>query len=218
MQLAQRASDADGRHHFTARGKDRRSDASHARSVFLIINRWPQLMRGIKNILAALDGSLAYTDQKRQQTVRITEAQTVIFTRPRGLHLSQAGVLKGELVSAALFDVAMIVHQADVKRLRHPLVFYIPKSESALEALRWRDLFQALAKEKGLPADYIKCMALVESHPLAYQVEEFIYNLREHLIGLNLGRWDYMASLIGDGLQVSIHHPGGISLAQPRHV
>ncbi|MGA8867862.1 MAG: hypothetical protein WB510_12875, partial [Candidatus Sulfotelmatobacter sp.] len=74
--------------------------------------------------------------------------------------------------------------------------FYIPKSESAEEALWWRDLFQALARWRGLPHDYIKCMALVESHPLAFQMEEFAYNLRDHLIGLNLGRWDYMASLI----------------------
>ncbi|MGC1371348.1 MAG: hypothetical protein WA824_04340, partial [Candidatus Sulfotelmatobacter sp.] len=71
-----------------------------------------------------------------------------------------------------------------------------PKSESADEAFWWRDLFQALAKQKGLAPDYIKCMALVEAHPLAYQMEEFLFNLRDHCLGLNLGRWDYMASLI----------------------
>src|SRR6185503_3787391 len=49
---------------------------------------------------------------------------------------------------------------------------------------------------RGLPRDYIRCMALIESHPIAYQMEEFAYNLREHCVGLNLGRWDYMASLI----------------------
>ncbi|MGA7754503.1 MAG: hypothetical protein WCB05_16835, partial [Candidatus Sulfotelmatobacter sp.] len=64
------------------------------------------------------------------------------------------------------------------------------------EALWWRDLFRALAESRGLPRNYIKCMALVESHPLAFQMEEFTYNLRDHIIGLNLGRWDYMASLI----------------------
>ena len=53
-----------------------------------------------------------------------------------------------------------------------------------------------IARAKGLPAGAIKCMALVESHPLAYQMEEFAWNLREHILGLNLGRWDYMASLI----------------------
>jgi malate synthase len=159
-------------------------------------NRWSNLMRAIDNVLAALDGSLSYFDKKRNLDVPIKESGTVIFTRPRGLHISQAGLLKDELVSASLFDVAMIVYNADVKRLSHPLTFYIPKSESADEALWWRDLFRALAKVKGLEPDGIKCMALVESHPLAYQMEEFIYNLREHIIGLNLGRWDYMASLI----------------------
>jgi malate synthase len=103
---------------------------------------------------------------------------------------------RDELISASLFDVAMIAYQIDPGELKHPLSFYIPKSESAEEALWWRDLFQAVARAKGLPADYIKCMALVESHPLAYQMEEFIYNLRDHILGLNLGRWDYMASLI----------------------
>ena len=101
-----------------------------------------------------------------------------------------------ELMSASLFDMALVVYQVDPQSLKHPLSFYVPKSESAEEALWWRDAFQALAEAKGLPRDYIKCMALVESHPLAFQMEEFVYNLRDHILGLNLGRWDYMASLI----------------------
>jgi malate synthase len=116
--------------------------------------------------------------------------------RARGLHLSQSGVIKGELTSASLYDVARVAFSAEIAELKHPLTFYIPKSESAEEALWWRDVFQAIAKARRLPHDYIKCMALVEAHPLAYQMEEFIYNLRAHLLGLNLGRWDYMASLI----------------------
>ncbi|HET6314215.1 MAG TPA: hypothetical protein VFH60_10285, partial [Chloroflexia bacterium] len=135
---------------------------------------------------------------KRNAETGIKESPTVIWTRPRGLHISQGGVFRDreELTSASLFDVAMIVYQADPARLKHPLCFYIPKSESADEALWWRDLFQAISAAKGWPRDYIKCMALVESHPLAFQMEEFVYNLREHILGLNLGRWDYMASLI----------------------
>ncbi|MEW6210390.1 MAG: hypothetical protein AB1631_18630 [Acidobacteriota bacterium] len=166
-------------------------------------NRWLNLTRGIENTLEALRGSLTYFDSKRGQSVAIKKSDAVIWIRPRGLHLSQAGVLadREELVSASLFDVAMIAYQIDPQELKHPLSFYIPKSESAEEALWWRDLFQAVARVKGLPADYIKCMALVESHPLAYQMEEFLYNLREHILGLNLGRWDYMASLIHFNLQ-----------------
>jgi malate synthase len=100
------------------------------------------------------------------------------------------------LTSASLFDLAQLVYGLDLSRLKHPLAIYIPKSESAEEALWWGDLFRALAEFKGQAPDYIKCMALCEAHPMAYQLEEFAYNLRDHLLGLNLGRWDYMASLI----------------------
>lgn len=159
-------------------------------------NTWENTMCGIENILDALAGRLTYFDKKRDQTVSISPSKTVIFTRPRGLHLHQAGVLPGELVPASLFDVAMVAFQVDFGTLKHPLCFYIPKSESADEALWWRDLFQMIERAKGLPKGSIKCMALVESHPLAFQMEEFAWNLRDHILGLNLGRWDYMASLI----------------------
>jgi malate synthase len=159
-------------------------------------NTWPHLLQGVDNILEALWGTLTYWDAKREKTVAIRESATVIFTRPRGLHLSQAGVFEDELMSASLFDVTLVAYQVKPEELKHPLSFYIPKSESAEEALWWRDLFQAIAEARGWPRDAIKCMALVESHPIAFQMEEFLYNLRQHLMGLNLGRWDYMASLI----------------------
>lgn len=166
-----------------------------------VANFWPNILEAARNILAALRGKLTYFDRKRNREVAINESDTVIFTRTRGLHLSQAGVLPNELIAASLFDAAMIVYSIDPSELRHPVSFYIPKSESAEEALWWRDLFQALAAAKGWPKDYIQCMALVESHPLAFQMEEFVYNLRDHILGLNLGRWDYMASLIHFNLQ-----------------
>jgi malate synthase len=164
-------------------------------------NTWEHLTAGIRNILEALAGRLAFFDKKRNRTVEIKRSKTVIFTRPRGLHLHQAGVLPGELLPASLFDVATIAYQVDFSALKHPPCIYIPKSESADEALWWRDLFQMIARAKGLPADSIKCMALVEAHPLAFQMEEFAWNLREHMLGLNLGRWDYMASLIHFNLE-----------------
>jgi len=164
-------------------------------------NNWEHLTAGIHNVLEALAGRLNYFDKKRNRTVSIQQSKTVLFTRPRGLHLHQAGVLPGELLPASLFDVAMIAYQVDFGALKHPLCFYIPKSESAEEALWWRDLFQMIARAKGLPANAIKCMALVEAHPLAFQMEGFAWNLREHILGLNLGRWDYMASLIHFNLE-----------------
>jgi malate synthase len=160
------------------------------------VNDWDHQLLGAANILEALRGTLSYHNRKANAVVGIRPSPTVIWIRPRGLHISQGGIFGEEPASASLFDVARIVMQVDPAELAHPLSFYIPKSESAEEGCWWRDLFQTLAGARGWPRDSIKCMALVESHPLAFQMEEFLYNLREHLLGLNLGRWDYMASLI----------------------
>ena len=160
-------------------------------------NSWPHLMAGVRNILQALDGSLTYDDKKRGRQVGIEPSATVIWNRVRGLHLGQAGVMPGgAMTPASLFDLALIAYQVDPAKLRHPLAIYIPKSESAVEGRWWRDALQAVAVARGWPATTIRCMALIESHPLAYQMEEFLFELREHILGLNLGRWDYMASLI----------------------
>ena len=159
-------------------------------------NSWDHILLAANNTLAAYKYELGYDDKKRQKRVTVQRSKTVTWVRPRGLHLSQGGVIKGEIMSASLFDLALIWYQVDPAGLPHNFSVYIPKSESAEEAFWWRDLFQVFAKQKGLPRDYVKCMALVEAHPLAYQMEEFLFNLREHCLGLNLGRWDYMASLI----------------------
>jgi malate synthase len=163
-------------------------------------NFWEHIELGIKNIHSALRGELSYFDKKRDKQVAINPSSTVILTRARGLHLSQRlpGIEHGkdDVASASLYDVCRIAFGVDPAKLKHPLCFYIPKSESAEEALWWNDLFNEIEKLRGWQHGYIKCMALVESHPQAFQMEEFLYNLRDHLLGLNLGRWDYMASLI----------------------
>ena len=159
-------------------------------------NEWANLMQGQRNAVEALHSELAYQDAKRGGRVGIKPGPTVTWVRVRGLHLNQAGLVPGELTSASLFDLALLVRNIEPDRLRHPLAIYVPKTESAEEAAWWRDVFERLATDRGLAPDYIKCMALVESHPMAYQMEEFLHPLRDHILGLNLGRWDYMASLI----------------------
>ena len=159
-------------------------------------NTWHNIMCAVRNTIAAYKYELSYDDKKRGKKVTVERSKTVTWVRPRGLHISQGGVIKDEIMSASLFDLALIWYQIDPAWLAHNFSVYIPKSESAEEAFWWRDLFQALAKAKNLPKDHIKCMVLVEAHPLAYQMEEFLFNLRDHCLGLNLGRWDYMASLI----------------------
>jgi malate synthase len=158
-------------------------------------NEWSHTMLGVRNVLAALRGELTYEDRKRGGTVAIKESSTAVSTRVRGLHLGQAGVL-AEPVSASIFDLALLVFQVDFAKLKHPLTIYIPKSESAEEALWWDAALKAVATARGQDPKAIKCMALVEAHPMAFEFEEFAYNLRDHILALNLGRWDYMASLI----------------------
>ncbi|MCX7640063.1 MAG: hypothetical protein N2Z23_06455 [Pyrinomonadaceae bacterium] len=160
-------------------------------------NYWDNLERGIKNAISALHGELCYYDFKRDVKVPIYSNQkTVTIIRVRGLHISQAGIIPNELTPASLYDTARIAFEVDRKKLSHNLTFYIPKSESSEEAIFWRDLFARIEEMMGWEKGYIKCFALIESHPIAYQMEEFIYNLRDYIVGLNLGRWDYMASLI----------------------
>lgn len=164
-------------------------------------NNWEHLETGTSNSFAALHGTLTYYDFKRDRRIPINSSRTVTMIRVRGLHLNQAGIFADELMSASVFDVARIAYGVDRGKLRHNLTFYIPKTESAEEALFWRDLFQSLEDRLGWERGYIKCFALVEAHPFAFQMEEFLYNLREHILGLNLGRWDYMASLINFNLE-----------------
>src|SRR6202008_2455854 len=127
------------------------------------VNEWEHQRLGVENILQALRGSLTYQDAKRGGEVGIKASNTVIWIRARGLHLHQGGLIEGELCSASLFDVARIVFAIEPAELKHPLAFYIPKSESAEEALLWRDIFQSLAEARGWPKNYSKCMALVEA-------------------------------------------------------
>jgi malate synthase len=161
-----------------------------------MVNIWDHLLLGHRNVVSALYGELTYDDAKRGTRVTILPSETVVWTRVRGLHLSQAGIIAHTPASASLFDIALLVFALDYERLRHPLCIYIPKSESAEEAVWWRDVFDALLAAKGWKPGSIRAMALVESHPLAYEMEEFLFNLRDYIVGVNLGRWDYMASLI----------------------
>ncbi len=162
-----------------------------------MVNTWEHSEPAFNNIVGGLYGSLTFVKEDGK-TVAIDPAKTentVAFVRVRGLHMSQWGVY-GDSVAAALFDTAMLVDRLDLDRLPHrTLHIYIPKSESAAEGLWWAAMFKDVCRAWGWPDDAIKCMALVESHPLAYEMDQFIYALRDHIVGLNLGRWDYMASL-----------------------
>lgn len=160
-------------------------------------NDWDHVLSGHFNAVEALRGHLTFQHETKG-TVAIKPSKTVVWFRVRGLHLQQEGVLDHP-VSASLFDTLLhcyLLAQEDMGSLKHPVCFYLPKSESAEEANWWASLFKQVARLLRWRSDYIKCMALVEAHPMPYQMEEFAFNLQDHLLGFNLGRWDYMASLI----------------------
>lgn len=165
-----------------------------------LANSQNNLLSGHANIKAALYGTLCYTkDNSKVSIDKKLREKTVIFTRVRGLHLQQVypgRVRTNQVTSASLFDLALLFYNLDLDKLAHNPCIYIPKSEGANEAKWWSRVFSQIERLKGWKRGTIKCMALVESHSLAYEMEEFAYDLQPYLVGLNLGRWDYMASLI----------------------
>lgn len=169
-----------------------------------ITTDWEHVRAAQENVIAAIRGTLSYTDPATGKTSRIKPSRQVMFYRPRGLQLDETRALPGETASGSLFDLAMVFSQtADLRQaavqspqLQAKLCFYIPKCESAEEARWFSDVLAAMEETIGIPVGTTKIMYLIESLPAAYQVEEFLFEARRHVIGLNLGRWDYMASLL----------------------
>lgn len=169
-----------------------------------ITTDWEHVRAAHKNTIEAIRGTLTYTDPPTKKVAKIKPSKQVMLYRPRGLHLDETNALPGETVSGSLFDLACVffftrdLRQASIKdeALRPKLCFYIPKTESHEEAAWFSDVLAAMEKACDLPEGTTKVMFLIESLPAAYQVEEILFAARRHIIGLNLGRWDYMASLI----------------------
>lgn len=168
-----------------------------------ITTDWANVRAGHRNVIAAIKGELSFTDAAGKVS-KIKQSRQVMLYRPRGLHLDETNAIAGETVSASLFDLAAVFHgSADLRRasvkdesLRAKLCFYIPKTESGEEAAWWSEALTSMEEAIGIPAGTTKVMFLIESLPAAYQIEEILFAARRHVIGLNLGRWDYMASLL----------------------
>ncbi len=175
---------------------------------------WEHVRTAQENTVLAIRGTLAYADPQTGKTARVKPSAQAMYYRPRGLHLDETRAVPGEIVSASLFDmVAVFFPTADLRKaavhspgLQAKLGFYIPKVESAAEARWFSDALAAMEAAIGVPEGTTKIMYLIESLPAAYQIEEILYEARRHAIGLNLGRWDYMASL----LEFKLADPGWI--------
>ncbi|MGE0803312.1 MAG: malate synthase A [Lautropia sp.] len=158
---------------------------------------WNNQIQGQINLKAAIRRAL--TLESGGKHYKLNERIATLQVRPRGWHLDEKHVkIDGARVSGGLFDFALFLfHNAreQITRGAGPF-FYLPKLESHLEARLWNDVFVMAQKELGLPQGTIKATVLIETIVAAFEMEEILYELREHSAGLNAGRWDYIFSCI----------------------
>ena len=159
---------------------------------------WTNVVQGQVNLYDAVRREIAFENEAGKR-YELNEATATLVVRPRGWHLEEKHVLVGgERVSASLFDFGLyFFHNARelLDRGSGPY-FYLPKLESHLEARLWNDVFLFAQDALGVPRGAIRATVLIETILAAFEMEEILYELREHMAGLNAGRWDYIFSAI----------------------
>ena len=158
---------------------------------------WGNLIRGQANLARAIRGELTFEQAGKQYKLNAKTA--TLQMRPRGWHLDEKHVLvDGQRVSGGLFDFALFLfHNAREQLARGAGPYlYLPKLENHLEARLWNEVFVMAQQELGLPQGTIKATVLIETILAAFEMDEILYELREHSAGLNAGRWDYIFSCI----------------------
>ena len=160
---------------------------------------WDNLIEGQINLIDAVRRSITFDDPESKKHYTLNAKTATLLVRPRGWHLPEAHVLiDGEAMSGALFDFGLyFFHNAKelVKRGTGPY-FYLPKMENRFEAKLWNDIFLYAQKALGLPKGTIKATVLIETILAAFEMDEILYELKDHSSGLNCGRWDYIYSFI----------------------
>lgn len=160
---------------------------------------WSNLLEGQINLRDANARAIAFDDPRSGRRYELEEDVATLIVRPRGWHLLEKHVLiDGEPASGSLFDFGLyFFHNARtlLDRGSGPY-FYLPKMESHLEARLWNDVFAAAQEALGIPRGTIKATVLIETILAAFEMDEILYELREHSAGLNCGRWDYIFSFI----------------------
>jgi malate synthase len=159
---------------------------------------WENLIEGQVNLRDAAIRTIDFTNPEGKRYT-LNDRTAVLLVRPRGWHLLEAHVhVDGAPVSGAIFDFALyFFHNAKSLLARNSgPYFYLPKMESHLEARLWNEIFVAAQRELGVPQGTIKVTALIETVLAAFEMDEILYELRDHCVGLNIGRWDYIFSCI----------------------
>jgi malate synthase len=159
---------------------------------------WENLLQGHLNLRDAIRRTIAYTSPEGKE-YRLNDQVATLLVRPRGWHMVEKHMeIDGVPVSGSIFDFGLYVfHNAQelVARGAGPF-FYLPKMESHLEARLWNDVFIRAQELLGIPQGTIKATVLIETLPAAFEMDEILYELRQHSAGLNCGRWDYIFSSI----------------------
>jgi malate synthase len=159
---------------------------------------WTGTLLGQVNLIDAVRHRITFTSPEGKE-YRLNERTATLMVRPRGWHLDERHVeVDGRAISGSLFDFGLyFFHNAiELRRRGTGPYFYLPKLEHYLEARLWNDVFRTAEEALGLPRGTIRATVLIETVPAAFQMDEILWELREHSVGLNCGRWDYLFSLI----------------------
>jgi malate synthase len=159
---------------------------------------WRNMVDGQLNLRDAIEGTITY-DGSDGRHYELVDDPATLLVRPRGWHLPERHLLVGsEPVAGALFDFGLYLFHCAPRLLANGSgpYFYLPKMESHLEARLWNDIFCFAQDALGIPRGTIKATVLIETLPAAFEMDEILYELREHSAGLNAGRWDYIFSAI----------------------
>jgi malate synthase len=160
---------------------------------------WDNLVQGQLNLADAIRRTISYVAPETSKRYALGERVAVLLVRPRGLHLVERHVtVDGADVPGALFDFGLFFFHNAKEQLARGTgpYFYLPKMESYLEARLWNDVFVHAQSVLGIPRGTIKATCLIETLPAAFEMDELLWELREHSAGLNCGRWDYIFSFI----------------------
>jgi malate synthase len=158
---------------------------------------WANCVGGQVNLVDAIEGTISL--ETPDKTYRLNEETATLLVRPRGWHLPERHLLVGgEPISASLFDFGLYFFQNAQRLLARGTgpYLYLPKLESHLEARLWNDVFDFAEEQLDVPRGSIKATVLIETILAAFEMDEILYELREHSAGLNAGRWDYIFSAI----------------------
>src|ERR1700745_1719342 len=161
---------------------------------------WDNMITGQLTLKDALDRTIDYTSAEgKDYALRPDDELATIVVRPRGWHLDEKHILiAGARASGSLTDFALYMVTSAEKQIeagKGPY-FYLAKNESHLEARLWNDAFNLAQDALGIPRGTVRATVLIETIPAAFEMEEILYELREHSAGLNAGRWDYLFSVI----------------------